>query len=155
MARLQPTGLALGAMHIPNQSTGRKPHFHNAVLALARRWRGGPAILAGDTNSGQIDLDEERPVFNRATDAWMRALGDAGWRDAFRQQHGYRREFTWYSPGHNNGFRLDQAFLNSDLAGNLAAVQHLWMQDPADKGPHRREALSDHAALLVDLEVPA
>ena len=52
IVRLQRSRIVLGGMHVPNQHTGRKPHYHDAVLSIMRRWRGGPAIFAGDTNSG-------------------------------------------------------------------------------------------------------
>ncbi len=148
MARAAPHGLAIGAMHIPNQATGRKGEYHQRVLELARRWRGGPAILVGDTNSGRIGEDEETPVFNRETHAWFDRIAAAGWRDGFRQARGDAREYTWFSHK-NNGFRLDQAFLNRPLQPCLVDIRHVWAADPAQLG--RRDAVSDHAALIVDL----
>lgn len=141
----------LGGMHVPNRVTGRKWPFHEAVLGLARGWRSGPALFAGDTNSGRIGLDEESPALNAREDAWMAALEAARWADAFRRVHGPRREFTWYSPNAGNGFRLDQAFVNRALLPRLLDARHAWggtAEDPAS----RREVLSDHAALIVDLE---
>ena len=143
--------LALACVHIPNQHTGRKPHFHQAVLQLMQRWRGGPMIIAGDTNSGRQGEDEQTPVFNAATSAWFDQIEQAGWRDAFRMAHGAKAEYTWYSPGHDNGFRLDQAFLSPDLARCLRNVQHVWAPHP--QHVDRRDGLSDHAALLVDLSL--
>src|SRR5262249_10742301 len=58
-----PCAITLGAMHVPNRVTGRKLPFLDAVLGVAHGWRGGPALLIGDTNSGLIDLDEESPAF--------------------------------------------------------------------------------------------
>ncbi len=150
MVRLTRPKLVLGGMHIPNQHTGRKPAFHEAVVDLTRRWRGGPAILAGDTNSGKIGEDEERPVFNQKTHRWFQQLENNGWADSFRHLHGDRREYTWYSPGHNNGFRLDQAFVSPHLKQQITAVRHLWLAHPGQ--PQRRDGLSDHAALVVDLD---
>lgn len=146
------SGLSIGGMHIPNQHTGRKAPFHDALVDLARRWRGGPALFAGDTNSGCIHLDEERPVFTRRTHNWFESMSAAGWKDGFRQLYPQRREFTWYSH-RGNGFRLDQAFLNRALSGGLLDVRHSWLKDP-DR-PQRRDGLSDHAALIVDLDPEA
>ncbi|MEO0981661.1 MAG: endonuclease/exonuclease/phosphatase family protein [Pseudomonadota bacterium] len=151
MARLAAPRLAVGAMHIPNQHTGRKPFYHDAVADLAKRWRGGPALLVGDTNSGRIGEDEETAVFNQRTHAWFDRLAAAGWRDGFRLKHGAKREFTWFSPGHDNGFRLDQVFLNPALAARLKDVRHTWPPDPAQPG--RRDGLSDHAALVVEMQL--
>jgi exonuclease III len=144
-------GITLGALHIPNYVTGRerKAGFHAALLALARRWRGGPALLAGDTNTGRIGLDEETPVFDAHHDGWMTAMAAAGWADAFRLQYPAAREFTWYSPNAGNGFRLDQAFINRPLLPRLAAVEHRWGRLAAGDA---RATLSDHAALVIDFE---
>ena len=149
MVRLQTNGLAIGAMHIPNQHTGRKPGYHDAVLDLAKRWRGGPAILAGDTNSGQIEIDEETPVFNKRTHNWFDRLNQTGWADGFRHLHPLRRDYTWYSH-RGNGFRLDQAFLSPALLSQPFAVRHIWPGETAA----RRDVLSDHAALVLDIGVP-
>ncbi|NOX51025.1 MAG: hypothetical protein GXP16_10905 [Gammaproteobacteria bacterium] len=142
--------LMVGAMHIPNQHTGRKPDYHNSVLNLARSWPPGFGLLIGDTNSGQIGIDEQRPVFNAATNQWFSDLEEAHWHDAFRLKHNDKREYTWYSPNKGNGFRLDQAFVNGKLKAHLLDVQHVWGK--VDGKPQRRESLSDHAALLVDFK---
>lgn len=139
--------IAVGAMHIPNQHTGRKPAYHDSVVDVAQRWRGGPALFVGDTNSGRFGLDEENPVFNYRTDDWFDRLERAGWADGFRAVHGDRREYTWYSH-RNNGFRLDQVFVNRALASHLVDVRHVWPEHPDQPG--RREGLSDHAALIAD-----
>jgi len=139
-----------GAMHIPNVVTGRKYVYHHSVLDVVRRWRGGPALLIGDTNSGRIDLDEETPVFSQHEDGWMRALDQAGWRDAFRHLCGEKRAYTWYSPNGGNGFRLDEAFINRKLLPRLIDTEYAWGASTSDLS--RRDALSDHAAQIVVLE---
>jgi len=97
MAREGGRGIGIGAMHIPNQHTGRKPAYHDGVIDVARRWRGKRALLIGDTNSGRMDLDEEKPVFNRRTDAWFTRFEALGWQDGFRTLYPAKREYTWYS----------------------------------------------------------
>ncbi len=145
--------ISFAAIHIPNRSSGRKTAFLESALAVATRWRPGPALLIGDTNSGRIGIDEEAPAFDRREDRWMQAMEAAGWSDAFRLLHGDRREFTWYSPNGGNGFRLDQAFLNRHLQRRLLRVQHVWGAAATGDSP-RRDALSDHAALLLDFAPP-
>ncbi|MCI0547437.1 MAG: endonuclease/exonuclease/phosphatase family protein [Candidatus Rokubacteria bacterium] len=140
-----PRPLALGLMHAPNRVTGRKYGFLDAVLHLATRWRHGPSVLLGDTNSGCRGLDEETACFNAREEGWITALGAAGWTDAFRHLHGERRAYTWYSPNGGNGFRIDQAFVHRSLLPNLVAARHVW------GGGIRRRRPSDHAALLLDL----
>lgn len=148
-----PCAITLGAMHVPNRVTGRKFPFLDAVLGVANTWRRGPALLVGDTNSGLIDLDEEVPAFIVEEDGWIRGLEAAGWVDAFRHLRGKERGYTWYSPNGGNGFRIDQAFVNSALRPRLRDARHEWGRAPGGSGHRaRRDALSDHAALLVDLE---
>jgi exonuclease III len=136
-------------MHVPNRVTGRKFPFLDAVLGLALTWRRGPALLVGDTNSGLIDLDEEVPAFIVEEDGWIRGLEAAGWVDAFRHLRGEERGYTWYSPNGGNGFRIDQAFVNRHLLPGLRDVRHAWGRTRARRG---RAAVSDHAALLLDLD---
>ena len=151
LVRVQaPQPLALGLMHVPNRVTGRKYPVLDAVLTLARRWRRGPAVFLGDTNSGRCGIDEETVAFNAREDGFMRGMARAGWPDAFRLLHGDRRVYTWYSPNGGNGFRIDQAFVNRPLRPLLRAARYEWGRRP---GGGRRHALSDHAALLVDLHV--
>jgi len=148
-----PCAVTLGAMHVPNRVTGRKFPFLDAVLGVAHTWRRGPALLVGDTNSGLIDLDEEVPAFIVEEDGWIRGLEAAGWADAFRLLGGSERTYTWYSPNGGNGFRIDQAFVNRALRPRLRDARHEWGRAPGCRGRRaRRDALSDHAALLVDLD---
>jgi exonuclease III len=146
-----PVPLVLGAMHVPNRVSGRKYPFLDAVLACARRWRHGPALFVGDTNSGRRAVDEEVPAFNAREEGWIDALGACGWRDAFRHLRADARVYTWYSPNGRNGFRLDQAFVNAALLAQLKDATYAW-GGASRRG--RRDALSDHAALLVDLQTP-
>jgi exonuclease III len=148
-----PTAVTLGAMHVPNRVTGRKFPFLDSILGVAHTWRQGPALLVGDTNSGLIDLDEEVPAFNTEEDGWIRGLEAAGWTDAFRFVRGSERAYTWYSPNGGHGFRIDQAFVNRPLQPRLRSARHVWGVSPGRGAtPAPRHALSDHAALLVDLD---
>jgi exonuclease III len=143
-----PVPLVLGAMHVPNRVTGRKYPFLDAVLACARRWRRGPALFVGDTNSGRRSIDEQVPAFNAREEGWIDALAGCGWHDAFRHLRAEERVYTWYSPNGRNGFRIDHAFVNAALLAHLKEAAYVW-GGASRRG--RREAVSDHAALLVDL----
>jgi endonuclease/exonuclease/phosphatase family metal-dependent hydrolase len=143
-----PEPLTLGAMHVPNRVTGRKDLFYAAVLTVLGRWRRGPTMVLGDTNSGRPGLEEETAVFGRREEAWLAGLEQSGWHDAFRLLRGPERAYTRYSPNGGNGFRLDQAFVNPQLRSRLRDVRYDWGRRMGR--PARR--LSDHAALLVDLQ---
>jgi len=142
-----PRPLMLGAMHVPNRDTGRKYVFHAAVLALLDRWRRGPALILGDTNSGLPGIDEQMPVFGPREAAWVQTLERLGWLDGFRLLRGAARAYTWYSPTLRNGFRIDQAFVNAELRERLRDVRYDWGR----RGTHATPP-SDHAALLLDLQ---
>lgn len=141
--------LVVGAMHVPNRVSGKKYPFLDAVLACIARWRLGPALLLGDTNSGRRRIDEEVPAFNAREEAWIDALADRGWVDAFRHVRGDAPAYSWYSPNGRHGFRIDQAFVNRALVDRVRDARYVWGRG-GDDG--RREALSDHAALIVDLD---
>jgi exonuclease III len=139
---------AVGVMHIPNYISGRKHPFHEAVLAVVNQWLLGPGLLIGDTNSGLPGLDEETKVFGRKEESWFQSLAAQGWIDIFRRLKGEERVYTWYSPNGGNGFRLDQAFVNKHLVQYVADVRYEWGK--SELALNRRDALSDHAALIVD-----
>ena len=143
--------MAILAVHIPNRVTGRKYPFMDAAINVIQKWSGPPGILIGDTNSGRIGMDEETQTFTAYEDQWLVKIAALGWQDAFRRLHSQKRDFTWYSPNGNNGFRLDQAFLHPDLTGKLKTMVHSW---GGYRGA-RRDSLSDHAALVLDLDFTA
>ena len=144
-----PLPFALAVMHVPNMVTGRKLQFMEAIRLIASKWRRGPAIFLGDTNCGWPGLDEETPVFGKETALWLDTLASLGWRDAYRYRHPEERAFTWYSPNAGNGFRLDQAFVNRRMIARLTHVSYEWALPEADS---RRDALSDHAAMILDFD---
>ena len=138
----------IGLMHLPNMVTGRKLAFMESIASIANGWRRGPAVFVGDTNCGWPLLDEETRVFGRETAAWLDGLHSRGWRDAFRHQWPEERVYTWYSPNGGNGFRLDQAFVNRSMLPRLQGVAYEWGRP--SEAEARRDALSDHAALIAD-----
>ena len=144
-----PDPVSILAVHIPNRVSGLKYPFMNKILDVVQYWRGPPAILMGDTNTGRIGIDEESPAFSQFEDKWMEFIDTSGWKDAFRLINPSAREFTWYSPNGNNGFRLDQAYLHPDLVPKIVGMVHSWGNDETQ----RRESLSDHAALILDLNL--
>ena len=141
-------GLCVGVMHAPNFVTGRKKPYFDAILDFARRWRGGAAVIGGDTNTGVPPLDGNPAAFHDWEWEWVHQLARFGWADAFRTLHGQTTAHTWYSPNAGNGYRLDQAYVNKQCLPSLTEAKYLW--GSAHPG-QRRDGLSDHAALIVDL----
>lgn len=143
-----PDPIAIVTIHIPNRSTGHKYPFLDAVIDTVTHWRGPPAVIMGDTNSGSITIDEESPAFNKIEDQWIKTMNGLQWKDAFRLLHNDKRDFTWYSPNGRNGFRLDQAFLHPLLHSKLKRFDYIWGGDTSK----RREVLSDHASIVMEIE---
>ena len=146
---LGPRPIAVATLHAPNYATGRKYAYFDAVLALAARWRPGPAIIAGDTNSTLRAYDEENPNDSFPEEHFLAELDAHGWRDAFRRLHGERRVYSWYSPNAGNGYRLDQVFANPAMLERVTGMSYRWGRRRGTK--ERRDALSDHRAMVVDL----
>ncbi|MBT6276650.1 MAG: hypothetical protein HOI95_21250 [Chromatiales bacterium] len=142
-------GPAVGVIHAPNFVTGKKRAFFDAVAALASRWRGGPAVFGGDTNTGVPPIDGNPAAFHPWEYEWVHGLAKAGWADAFRHLHGQRQEHSWYSPNAGNGYRLDQAYINRGLVRRLVGARYQW--GTARGAPNKRHALSDHAALILEI----
>jgi len=135
-----------------------KVKTHEAVAAHLAEPAPGPRILCGDLNTPRRELpDGEVLTFAHdssgrlrpergerwlhAERALVRGLRDHGWVDAFRTLHGYgEREASWTFQRDRGGWRLDHVLVEG-LEPTAAAYAHEW----------RRQGLSDHSALIVDL----
>ena len=137
-----------------------KVRTHEAVAAYLAAAAPGPRVLCGDLNTPRRELPDGdvltfahtsagrlRPDRGPRWDAAERALVHDlrtrhGWVDAFRALHGYaQREASWTFAQDKGGWRLDHV-LATGLRPVAAAYAHDW----------RRAGLSDHSALVVDLE---
>ena len=119
----------------------------------------GSRVLCGDLNTPRRELPDGsvltfahdsagrlRPGrgerWRRAESALVHGLREQGWVDAFRALHGYgEREASWRFPQDRGGWRLDHVLVQG-LRPVASAYAHDW----------RRSGLSDHSALVVDLE---
>ena len=136
-----------------------KVRTHEAVAAYLAT-RGRPRVLCGDLNTPRRELPdgdvltfahdskgrlraERGERWDRAERALVHGLRERGWVDAFRALHGYgEREASWRFAGDRGGWRLDHVLV-CGLRPVASAYAHDW----------RRQGLSDHSALVVDLEV--
>ncbi len=137
-----------------------KVRTHEAVAAHLERAAGRPRILCGDLNTPRRELPDGdvltfahesdgrlRPERGARWDAAERALvwglRQRGWVDAFRALHGYgEREASWTFAQDRGGWRLDHVLVHGPEP-RAAAYAHEW----------RRSGLSDHSALVVDLDL--
>jgi exonuclease III len=135
-----------------------KVRTHEALPAYLHPGE-GPLILCGDLNTPRRELPDGdvltfahdsagrlRPErgerWNEAERALVHGLRERGWVDAFRSLHGYgERSASWTFAHDRGGWRLDHV-LALGLVPRSAAYAHEW----------RRSGLSDHSALVVELE---
>ncbi len=121
--------------------------YYDALLNVTRNWRAGPGVVIGDMNTGIDGRDNETENSEEYHETVMRPMAAAGWHDAFRALHPEADAPTWYSPA-NNGYRLDQALVNSELGEKVTSCDYAWGR----REEHNK--LSDHAAILLDLMLP-
>ncbi|MBE2316170.1 endonuclease/exonuclease/phosphatase family protein [Solirubrobacter sp. CPCC 204708] len=136
-----------------------KIRTHEAVAAHLREPSARPRVLCGDLNTPRRELEDGtlltfahdthgrlRPERGERWDLAERALvRDLGWTDAWRALHGYgTRDASWTFKDDRGGWRLDHVLLDG-LEPVASVYCHEW----------RRAGLSDHSALLVDVQPPA
>jgi exodeoxyribonuclease III len=136
-----------------------KIRTHEAVAAYLAARPPGRRVLCGDLNTPRREHPDGdvmtfafdsagrlRPERGERWDRAERALvhglrAEHGWVDAFRSLSGYEhREASWTFQHDRGGWRLDHV-LALGLEPQAAAYAHEW----------RRDGLSDHSALVVDL----
>ncbi len=144
------------AVYLPGQDR-KRPHLR-CFIAAAIGWseHGIPAIAIGDFNSGRNATDIEinlgrsrlRDEFSTA-DLYEELERHAI--EAWIYTHPKQVEFSWYPfrtdrrAVQRNGWRIDKAFVSPALLPMVRRAEY-------DHG-FRAEGLTDHSALIVDLDV--
>jgi exonuclease III len=110
-------------------NTPRKEHPDGRVWTFAR------------TSHGKL-RPERGERWDRAELALIKGLEPHGFRDAFRDLHGYeRREVSWEWRRWGGGYRLDHLIVSEDVKVSDVRYLHDW----------RRAGLSDHSPLYTTL----
>jgi exonuclease III len=153
-------GLELLNVHSPiSPSPGlAKVRTHEAVHAHLASGA-GPRALCGDLNTPRREhpdgsvwtfardrygrLREDRGErWDAAETALVRGLEPYGFRDAFRDLHGFSaKEPSWEWPRYGGGYRLDHLVVSAEVEVAACRYAHDW----------RREGLSDHSALIAQI----
>jgi exodeoxyribonuclease III len=139
--------------YLPGQDR-KRPHFEYLIrFAQAMDAQKKAAILIGDLNSGRNETDIEANLGkNRLADEFSTAaqyrLLEQHWKEAWLYKHPKELEFSWYPrvgvPQRKNGWRLDKAFVSAALLPRV--------RDAFYDHEFRLQGLTDHSALIVDLE---
>jgi len=133
-------GIKVAAVYFP-LAKQHDPFWDELFLPYVDSLAVGPAIVAGDWNTGSRELDiGGGPVAGMTRFAGMVA---AGWTDTWRSLHPDGREFSWYNGRSGNGFRIDHALLSPLLAPRLRTAVYLHGA--------RTSGATDHSGLLVEL----
>jgi exodeoxyribonuclease-3 len=146
------------AVYLPGQDR-KRPHLRCLIAAAHRSNELAQyAIALGDFNSGRNATDIEINVgksrfADEFSTADLNAELETHWTEAWSYMHPNEREFSWYPFRNNppaqrrNGWRIDKAFVSQALLPYLRAAQY-------DHG-FRLEGLTDHSALIVDVDYRA
>jgi exonuclease III len=138
-----------------------KVRTHEAVFKHLRSGT-GPRVVLGDLNTPRREhpdgsvwtfardrngrLRPERGErWDAAESALIRGLEPDGFRDAFRELHGFdSKEPTWEWPRWGGGYRLDHLIASAEVEVTECTYRHDWRRD---------EKLSDHSALVARLRI--
>ena len=124
----------------------------------------GPRVVLGDLNTPRKELPDGsvwtfardrrgrlRPErgerWDAAESALVRGLEARGFRDGFRALNGFdSKEPSWEWPRSGGGYRLDHLIASAEVDVTACFYRHDW---------RREDRLSDHSALVAELDVRA
>ncbi len=137
-------GFHVTGVHIPDDSRPtHKARFWQHLVSLARERAQGRWTVLGDVNSGRPSLDEDGNTLGSSP--LLGTFCTLGMVDAWRQLHPESREGSW-SSHFGARFRIDAVYLSSELGRRLAGASLSHAE--------REQRVSDHSAVLVDLDLP-
>lgn len=156
-----------GVVRGPNgkQQLDWEPMRHHLV-DLAKAHRDRPAIILGDLNLGGRTLDSTDPKSPFTGREEYHEIIDSGWVDAYRHMHGDELDYSHYQWRHKkleySGWRIDHTLVSPALANHIvrcdylkeAAGHILVHSDSHPRGEGAPTALSDHAAMVVEISRP-
>jgi exonuclease III len=125
------------------------PAFWEELIQAAKQLTIGRAVVIGDLNTATAPCDTTSGLPLPASNDLQR-LADDGWRDAFREVNGDRRAYSYWD--HRGAYRIDHAML-SPATPPVRGADYVTELDGFSLGgwPRDTHAVSDHAALVLDL----
>ncbi len=140
LSHTETDSLTVFAGHLP-QKRAQVPYLDTLNKLDSKEY--DAALIIGDLNCGIPFEDSETKSFVNTN--MFQSLLRNGWTDSWRKRNPEAREYTWIS-SRGNGYRYDHCLANAkadSLISNITYIQSL-----------REERLSDHAAILVELDLP-
>jgi len=150
--------LSVVSLYLPSGSSGEtRQGFKFEVLhwfrPLLKQWlaSGRDYVVCGDWNIAHTAKDIRNARANQKNSgflpeerAWMDALAEDGWVDAYRRLNPDGQDYTWWSQrgqarAKNVGWRIDYQLVSPGLAARLASC-----------AIHPEPRFSDHAPFVVD-----
>lgn len=159
-------GVLIACLYLPNGNPRPGPKFDYKLQWFDRLQAhlatlleiDAPVVVAGDFNVMPTDRDVYAPerwrndaLFAPEVRAAYRRLLDAGWTDAVRHLHPDETIYTFWKYWRgaferDAGLRIDHALLN-------AAARDRLISSSVDRVPRGWVKTSDHAPLVIELEV--
>jgi len=133
--------LRVYGIYMPNLLK-KVPYWQALIAAFAAESLDAQALAIGDFNTCRAYVDEPGAIDPCAH--FMDEIAAIGFCDLWRRRYPEGREFSWYST-RGNGFRIDHAFLSPALAARAGDIRY--------SHDERESGLSDHSALILDLEI--
>ena len=140
-------------VHVPDDTRlTEKAAYWQAIVAMARRRSGENCLILGDFNTGRTHQDAPPPP-SRPGPGWASVTGceallgtpvTLGFVDAWRRLNPAAREFSWVS-SEGQARRIDTVYLSPPIVPLLQTAVYSHFE--------RTAAYSDHAPLVVDLDV--
>ena len=130
-------GLRICGVYMPMGSS--KTPYWEAVIEAA----GDIDLFVGDFNTGSNGMDKDIDGAKFSSAEFMDEVSKAGLVDVWRIRHPDKGEYSWFSNS-GNGFRIDHAFASPGMNSRITSCEY-------DQSP-RIEKLTDHAALLIELD---
>jgi exonuclease III len=125
---------------LPGETRANAP---DAAFAVARDLAVDRFLLAGDWNMSPQLWDHNYGGTRGAK--FFRRIAEAGWVDCYRRFHADEGR-TWFRKG-NRAYQFDHAFCDGQTAKTLRSCD-------IDSYAAEVLGLSDHAPLVVELEMP-
>jgi len=130
-------GFTLYGCYFPQQKEKQKV-FDYLIEECGKSNR---SIITGDINTGLHYIDEKGKSFYCAEVLYeLNQIMP----DAYRHQHGERKEYSWFSNA-GNGFRIDHFMVSPALLGGVQSCEY-------DHEPRESKA-SDHSAMSLELSL--